>query len=302
MINVKFFTYFNKCNFNCEYCIAADRDLHNQWDANKFNKIVKRICATGFGDLLNIRIDGKGELLLSKTIINGIKKLSHADSVGAVNIVSGIPYSGEKIISLLDGCNEDKVKFVASVHPTQIKDMDEWIKRVCILKEKFDIVVACVCYPPIIDDLFIIKEIVNANDIKFLANGFIGWYEGRKFPEEYTQGEKALIRGLFYSRHDFEFSVNLKRPGMCNAGHKLFYLNISGHARKCGKSDRMIGNILEGDTIMLSDKPMQCQQEFCVGNIMNMNTVSFCENYRMVNNNIRNYEYIGSGDEWTINQ
>ena len=114
-----------------------------------------------------------------------------------------------------------------------------------------------------------------------------------------------------YSRHDYEFLVALKKPGMCYAGFHSFYVREDGSVFPCGMGhySESIGNLALSPELRMNDRPRPCPFQNCQCDTENMNTSVFHEHYRFTHINQHKYIYRFSEeakknpalDEWRIN-
>ena len=130
------------------------------------------------------------------------------------------------------------------------------------------------------------------------------------YPQAFNEQERDLLRGLAYSRHDYEFLLNTRRPGLCYAGARAFYVNPWGLAYPCGmgKYAQPIGDLSQSPAIELNDGPRPCPFATCQCDTENINTVDFEQHYVRSGINQHRYSYRFSGeakaspwmDEWLI--
>ncbi len=312
IINIRFYTNFNICNYSCPYCIAGQNDKQNmttRWDSANLDQIIQNLTYLPYK--INVRIGVKGEFFLSKKLTEGARLLSLADNVHSVNLITNLSFSYKQYENFLHGFDHSKTSIVASYHPSEIKDKEKWIQVACHIKKRYDFAVVLVGYPPFIKDLLKIKKELTGYGIEVFVQGFIGNYNGREYPGAYTVEEKKLLRKVFYSRHDYEFFAESKKPGLCNAGYRSFYVDMTGMVRPCGMGalSPVIGNLLSNPEIKPWDGPRPCMYDACLCDTENINTVIFEQHYRQTGINQHKYIYrfkneaekFPQMDEWKIN-
>lgn len=167
-----------------------------------------------------------------------------------------------------------------------------------------------VAYPPIVPRLEEIKSTFAATDIEYFVQPYVGSYEGRQYPQSYTEQERQILRRTVYSRHDYEFLLNLKRPGLCNAGYKYIYVQPNGAVHPCGGANhqRILGDLSLSPEIQLTQGPSPCPAKSCQCDTENINTVDFENYYRWSDKNQHKFIYKFTDearqfpwmDEWAI--
>lgn len=306
-INIRLLTDWSKCNYKCSYCIVAEQqDKFVSWSETNYKIIVKNLCKASFK--FNIRLGVQGEFFANKTLIEGGRVLSNAESCVGVNLITNLSLNPTQFDRAFEGYNISKLGVVASYHPTEITDIEAWLETAHYMNDKVDFSVVVVAYPPILDNLEVMVARLHKMGIHVAVQSYIGKYMFRTYPEEYTKEEKQRIKAMTYSRHDYEFFVNLKKPGMCYAGSRSFFVNtVDGKVLTCGiplmKDARVIGNLLENPSIDFLNDPMQCTSPRCLCDTENINTVVFHNNYKRIGVNQHKFRFKHSNcdaSEWDI--
>jgi hypothetical protein len=313
-LNVRFFTYYNICNYRCAYCIAGQGDpsdprLQVNWDGRNYLPIIEALTRLPF--LLNVRIGVDGEFFTSPLLIDGARRLSHSPNVEGVNLITNLSYSAERYRAWFADFDRSKIALVASFHPTEIRDRQLWLETALALARETDLSVCMVAHPERFEDLAEAVPAFRSQGLTVFVQAFIGVYRGRLYPEAYSAQERDFLRPLFYSRHDWEFLLVGKRPGLCNAGFSSVYVDMTGTVRICGmkiNGPLPVGNLLSGEPLQLYKGPRPCTAQDCRCDTENMNTVQFSQFYEMTGLNQHGYRYRFGGlaaqlpslDEWRI--
>ena len=264
LLNVRFLTNFNLCNQRCGYCVAGQADpddprMQERFDSAAYFEILRRLAA--LPHQLNVRIGVRGEFFLSSELIAGARELTQRANVRSVNLITNLSFSAAKYRRLLEGYDLAKVALVASLHPSEIRDEDAWIDNAVEVAGFTDLVACMVAHPDLLGGLAERLAKMRARGLEVFVQAFKGDHAGRAYPAAYTCQERELLRSLFYSNHDFEYMLEQKRPGLCNAGHKSLFVDMTGLVRICGMrivGPRPLGNLLAGDPIQLYDAPRPC--------------------------------------------
>lgn len=311
-VNIRFYTDYPVCNFKCPYCIAGHAPPEGRgpspWNAQRYHTIVENLCRLPFN--FNIRIGVGGEFFVSKDLIAGARRLAQSDQVISVNLITNLSLSAEQYTRLLAGFPPHKVALVASFHPSEVKDRNAWITTAQTLAHSFSLATMTVAYPPLIHQLERTKDDFVAAGLIHFVQPYIGIYEGKSYPQAYSAEERAVIRRVIFSRHDHEFLLNLKRPGLCNAGSTYLFVDPLGIVRPCGGADhsKILGDLTVSPDLTRIEGPVQCPALTCQCDTENINTVIFQENYQhsLVNQHSFSYRFLEEAktapwlDEWRI--
>ncbi|MEI7451172.1 MAG: hypothetical protein WCJ75_16295 [Desulfomonile sp.] len=156
-----------------------------------------------------------------------------------------------------------------------------------------------------------IKSQLNNLGIEVFLQGFIGSHEGRLYPQAYTPEQKKILRQLSYSRHDYEFFIEARKPGFCYSGFNSFYLDMSGIVSACGVGGwpwPIMGNLALKAAVNLLPGPHPCVSKTCLCDTEYINTTIFFEHYQFTGLNQHKYVYrykelekiFPQIDEWEI--
>jgi MoaA/NifB/PqqE/SkfB family radical SAM enzyme len=296
-LNIRFYTAYPTCNLSCSYCIAGHGDKYpkpqSQWDEQRFLAIVDNIRKLPYD--VNIRLGVGGEFFVSKTLIDAARRLSHSGNVASVNLITNLTFSLKQYDRIFAGYRRDKVAVVASFHPTEIEDHEAWFDKAAGFHRRFDFAVVLVAFPDLLPDVPATKRKLEERGVQVFVQPYIGEHGGKSYPRDYSDEERALLRREMYSRHDYEFQVNLKRPGICHAGHRSIYVTPLGKVFPCGTGlyteAFVLGDLSQSPDLRLRDSPAPCPFQACQCDTENVNTVDFETHYQRTGKNQHTYEY-----------
>ncbi len=298
VINVRFYTDYPVCNFRCPYCVAGhgnNTTERERWDEEMFHKYDKIMDNLGKLDMrINVRPGVAGEFFLSEKLMDGAVRLAAAENVQSINLITNLSRPLTFYERFLSRTGTTKVALVASYHPTEVTDPDEWFEKAVWMNSALDFAVILVGYPPIIDQLEALKFKLNSLGLTVFVQGFIGSYQGRAYPQAYSPAHKEVLRKICYSRHDYEFFVEARKPGLCYAGFNSFYVDMTGVVRPCGVGGwpwPFMGNLLEEPTVALCPAPHPCISSTCLCDTEYINTAIFRQYYRFTGLNQHKFEY-----------
>jgi len=262
--NKVFFSWYinNECNYKCSFCcpqdiktapVSLDRWIEI-WDG-----IYDR-----YGEC-HIHISG-GEPFIYPNFIRLIASLSKKHTLEfSTNLSCDVQ-------PFIDNISPKRARLGGSFHPED-GNFEEFLKRVSLLKKSgFDVWVNYVAYPPHLKDMSGYKKAVEQSlpGVLFAIQPFGGKYEGRDYPQGYTDEEKKLMNFGDTSEVNKE-TIDWRTDGaksvvkgkLCRMGQ--MYARIYPNAevfRCCGNGASKLGNLLD-NSFKLSDKPLPCECDNC---------------------------------------
>ena len=131
-----------------------------------------------------------GEPLIYPDVINVLDKIS---KIHDIEVTSNLSIPLEKVNDLSEQLSDRNVRISATFHPL-FADLDEFSEKIFLLNEK-NLLGGCLflAYPPQIDRIPEVKKLFNDKNISFSVLTFWGQYEGKDYPESYTDKEKEII-------------------------------------------------------------------------------------------------------------
>lgn len=250
-----------KCNFRCPYCwfytVWAEASRRNIYlSPEEWMKHWGRVYDK-YGQV-RIEITG-GEPFIYPGFIKIVKLLS---SIHAIKITNNLSGDIETFVKEID---PERVTLDLNFHPL-FTDIDSFIKKALLLKNAgFKASVCYLAYPPQMGRIDMFKRRFEEIGINFALAAFWGEYDGRKYPESYTQEEIEFIRPFLGDIERIVYHLKGESPKgkLCNAGYKYAVIQADGKVIRCGQlADRIISNILDKDFHLL-DKPEPCEADSC---------------------------------------
>jgi hypothetical protein len=295
VVNIRFATEFPRCNYACPYCIAGHGDVfpkgEKRWDPGRYERIVENLTRVCFP--FNIRFGVDGEFFLDRTLIDGARRLSLAPQTVSINLITNLSFQYPQYKKLLAGFREDKVAIVASFHPTEVKDHHRWMETATAMAASYDFAVVLVAYPPLLGGIAGYRAKLRGMGIETFVQPFIGMIASKSYPRDYSAEERSFLKSIMYSRHDVEYLLNLKKPGLCKAGFRSIYVNPEGLVFPCGMGtySEPLGNLAEGPDVKLRSGVAPCPFQTCQCDTENINTVQFGIYYEHDSANQHKYRY-----------
>jgi MoaA/NifB/PqqE/SkfB family radical SAM enzyme len=255
------------CNFRCAYCFFSPEVLGKENEAvGKYS--IEHICRSfdETGRQWLVMISG-GEPFLYKDLVPLLKLLTRNHHIQLTTNLSR-----PSVYDFADGIDPSRVMIIcASFHPLErelrgTRSIQDFIDKYLYLKERgFLIVASYVAHPPLfarIREDFERLQAAGVDDTTILT--FRGEYEGKSYPQSYTDEQLKLITELAVD-HDLESEISrglYYRGTPCVAGSKYFQMNPDGSLHRCCSILADHGNLFEG-TARFEDGPTPCTVELC---------------------------------------
>ena len=168
--------------------------------------------------------------------------------------------------------SKSPMKIQASFHPTETA-LDEFLSKAIHLRESgYDLGINVVCHPPALEKLEdLCREVYRRID-RLTLQPFDGTWNGKKYPDAYTEEERAHVYRLSSSINS-PFQIKLpyaladRDPaGMpCTAGMLFCHIDSMGDIFRCSQTLRVpggeLGNIAKG--FEFYPEPRPCPSHFC---------------------------------------
>lgn len=283
---------FTRCNLKCPYCIAAWTRRPVEFEADRFQRLVDRLM--GIPYRLVVRLGVEGEIFLSPEIQEGVARLSMSPKTEGVSFSTNLVAPWETISSFLDRVETSKVGMGATLHDTQIQNVEEFFDKVAKVQSRGVLIfVGYVGLPERFDQIRAYKSRLDNMGVPFILNEYNGTIEKVPYPGSYTAGQRQFLREHFFTDHYYRMLVEREIPlgEPCLAGHRYLYMDTRGDLFACGmdrdpqwtfgqkvawrlnkewaaniqkgrKERSRLGNLLEGDP-PLAGRPRRCPHGVC---------------------------------------
>ena len=240
----------NRCNFYCEYCHPQIRHVLNRKhldepDADlvvrRFNDL-ERVCLVHMSGGEPFMFPSFVELCEGLAKGHFISINTNLASDGVAEFVRRVP--AERVITI-----------VAAIHMPERQrlghELEAYARNYLALRAAgFDASALYVLYPPLLDRLGDDLERLNALGVDHVrAKVFKGVYQGRRYPEGYSDDEKALIlanSGEYVFNRPYLDGMLSFRGEPCTAGVTSFKVTVTGEVRRCASVPTSYGNLYDG--------------------------------------------------------
>ncbi len=254
------------CNFRCQYCFCSVESLAKEHPAvGRRSPQQVAACFDATGRIWRIHMSG-GEPFLYPDFVGLCEALTqrHYISINTNLSTRNIAEFAERVPAA-------RVLTVnAGLHigerQRRTSGVERFLKRFLVLQDRgFNIRVEYVVHPPLLgrverDVAFLRSEGVRAVNLKL----FRGSYEGKSYPDAYSESEKALLREIALDVRELEIlEGNYEFRGrLCAAGHRSFNMDQSGNLFRCLTIKKRHGNLFE-ETARFDASPRVCTARVC---------------------------------------
>ena len=255
------------CNYRCEYCFFCKK-----WD-----EVAKENKYPGLDTWEKIWDDFYKKYGSAHIHVSGGEPFTYPDFMDLVVYLTenhtiefdtNLSFDVDEFISKV---SPGRVKFATAFHPG-FANFKVYFEKVLKLKEcGFDIGINYVAFPKQLSQMKEYKKAFDKEHISFTIMPFRGEFEGRAYPQGYTDEEKALIiecdSNLTVSSKMIEWygKDKLQRRGVvCRMGQMYTKVHPNGEAFRCCfiNDNGKLGNLIEG-TFALWDEPKLCEYPEC---------------------------------------
>lgn len=256
------------CNYRCSYCF-----FYGKWEecskGNTYPKLDELIKKwRHLYDLYGTcRIDfSGGEPSTYPNFIDLVDELStnHLLRI-TTNLSFDVQSFADRIAPKIINKGSDRVMLNPSFHP-EFESLDIFIKKLRILKQYgFTMSVTYVAYPPHLGTMVEAKKQIENTGANFVVQPFRGTYNGKKYPEAYTEEEKKFLKNIFnFESGVINYFVDnkiRKDKKLCRMGQMYGKIHPNGEVLRCCASGvERIGNLFDHDFKMF-EEPRYCEVE-----------------------------------------
>ena len=249
------------CNFRCPFCWFnsnwEEMASHNRYlPVDELLKVWERIYEK-YGEC-HIMITG-GEPTLYPNFIPLIERLSKIHTIKVTSQLS------TDIYTFASKLNPERVVLDMNYHPMESK-LEPFIRKVLTLKKNgFSGGVCYLAYPPQMDKILYYRDKFEEKGIGFALAAFWGEYDGKQYPQAYTEEEREMIAPFIGDVDRIKYHLDGKKTKgkLCRSGYIYASIKADGTVTRCGPlSHKPIGNIFSEDFNLFAE-PMPCEADVC---------------------------------------
>jgi len=240
----------NRCNFYCEYCHPQIRYVLNRKHLTEPEPelVVRRFDE--LGKVCLVHMSG-GEPFMFPGFVALCQGLSKGHFISInTNLAS------DDVADFASRVPADRVaKIVAAIHMPERElrglELDAYARNYLVLRQAgFDVTALYVLYPPLLPRLADDMDKLRSLGVDHLrAKVFKGVYEGVRYPEGYSEEQKALIlanSGEYVFNRPYLDGMLSFQGQACTAGVTSFKVTVTGEVRRCASVPTAYGNLYDG--------------------------------------------------------
>lgn len=256
------FLITQNCNYRCPYCSQSKKfhkGIFEQASIETINSVLNFIDKNSNKFNFEITVSG-GEPLVHPEFFNFLMELKKRNA--AVSIVSNFSFEIEKYIKIKDILGENFKELLVSLHLSQVKSLDEFLKKAEIFnsyKGGTNFLAASVLTDENVSELKKVALFLKEKNIKFelqhlrIKNKFV----------EYSDIAKEFISNFPISKIKEKSGTYSK---ICLAGVNFMIIYQNGECYRCYSSRfnkvHSLGNI-KSKNFKLYSKPLPCLNKNC---------------------------------------
>jgi len=260
------------CNYRCSYCLNGFEEPPG------FKILTPSEWLSIWEDIYNnygtvsMQVTG-GEPTLYPDFFEIIENISKMHNI---ELQTNLFWDPRELIERVP--SEHISRIGGSFHPEYTK-FEIFLEKIIALRDAgFKVEINYVAYPPILDKAEKYLNMAKEKQVQFSVLSFQGEYEGKKYPESYSDEEKVMLRRLNVSSGESaeamaDWDVQKKKIGdpeeakdplrICRMGQMYTWIKPDGETLRCCKSTLVLGNIID-KTFRLLDEAQPCKVKNCI--------------------------------------
>lgn len=195
----------HKCNYSCDYCPFTVRG----WDKYDPPEVIPpfELLAAAWERMHSLY--GACHIMISggepSLYAHFTRLLATISKWHTLEIITNLSFEPESLIGLVPPTG---IRFAASLHP-QFTSAKDFLARARKLKRAgIEVFTNFVAYPPNLGEAAALKAAFRQEGIPFFILPFIGTYQGRVFPRDYSAEERLAYEGALKENDD---AANISR-------------------------------------------------------------------------------------------
>ena len=242
------------CNYKCEYCyVSSDVNVghHFRGNIDGFHHAFKDT----FGNRKIVFYLPFGEPMAGRGFYDVLDMIAEEPNWTG-HITSNLSLPLDKLVKM-KLVKDGRLNINGSFHPTQVS-VDEFLTKLLFLREHgIECPVVFVMYPTFIKDFEGYFEAFNRHHFLVHVRRFRGWYDGRFYPEAYTNDERKYIARycddatIKYMLNDS--SINLKGKLSYEGMHYVLTDETGNVYPSPDNTDKYLGNVFKGDVKLYTE-------------------------------------------------
>lgn len=230
-----------RCFLDCDYCATPDR-LTGRLEPIQIDKLLATLAATGL--VFRISFTGGGEPFLVPNLLAACQALVPRHYVSFnTNLVhksvgpafAALPPG--RILQVHASCH------IKALERAGLVDLFAENYRLC-RQRGIPVHAEEVGHPALVQEADRYRDLFRAKGVDLFFGAFAGTYQGKSYPDAYTDAELARL-GLEKTARMSHVTRHGRRVFMCNAGFNTAIVQPNGDISPCDHIHKRMGNIYE---------------------------------------------------------
>jgi len=252
----------SKCNYKCPYCSQGRRDSNKTSRRHCSDEVVDAVLKLS-EDLPGswfIKLIG-GEPLIHPRFFEICEKLASSGHELCTTTNFSLPYG--QFQKLIDICDEKLVFLTASLHPSQLKSVDEFIDKAAEFNSKKSASTSFTVTSVLIEEYF---ENLKAIEQRLTERGVTFKYQVLKVGKKYVKYKDEIEEYISEKLCSNIETIRGKNffGTLCHTGELFFNIRVNGDVFRCYNDQNCyyLGNIGKG-TFKRFKKARPCMAKIC---------------------------------------
>jgi MoaA/NifB/PqqE/SkfB family radical SAM enzyme/uncharacterized protein (UPF0335 family) len=254
-----------ECNYNCTYCFSykpTRKSEYRKHTAIEWENALYSIYQEY--DKCRVTLTGGDPLLYN----DAVDLVINATKYHYVSVGTNLSIGEEALRRIASESNLENL-FISSSYHLEHSPIDIFIDKIMLLKSHgVGVYSSAVAYPGFITEMPKIKKKFEEMGLGIAFYPYMGMYEGRTFPSEYSTEELSILKELpgwhliIDNNPNGKIELPRSKGILCYTGVKFIFVNPEGEVRRCVKVYQTLGNVF-GNRFSLLKKPEPCPLEVC---------------------------------------
>lgn len=250
----------NRCFLDCDYCGTNQSGLRLKGEVEpiRIEALIRTLDATG--KTFRISFTGGGEPFMVPNLLEACREIvkKHWISFNS-NMAhkSAGPFfeaiDPGRVLQVLASCH------IKALERAKLVDLFAENVRIC-RRRGIPIRAEEVGHPSLVPEAGKYRDAFAARGVDLHFGPFSGFFEGKKYPQSYTDDELAIL-GMGAEIRSHYVEHNRRGLFLCNAGYNAAIVRPNGDVFPCDHIPKRIGNVYE--KIGFSRRMTRCPVRYC---------------------------------------
>lgn len=250
----------NRCFLDCDYC-GTNRSgarLKGEVEPIRIEALIRALDATG--KIFRISFTGGGEPFMVPNLLDACREIVKKHFI---SFNSNMAHQSTG--AFFEAIDPGRVLMVlASCHIKALERghlVDRFAENYAICRRRgIPIRAEEVGHPSLIPEAQTYRDLFAAKEVDLHFGPFSGTFEGKPYPQSYTDGELEIL-GLDTGVRTHYVEHNARGGFLCNAGYNAAVVRPNGDIFPCDHIHKRMGNIYE--KIEFAENMVRCPVRFC---------------------------------------